>query len=48
MRPVTATALAEYKRVTALTLAGYQRMTAVAHLALCVPDCPFDGRSIFS
>jgi len=34
--------------VTAAALAEYARVTAAAHLALCVPDCPWDGETIFA
>ena len=54
MRPIAAGQFAEYERVTAQAEydrvrapAEYERVTAAAHLAFCIPDCPFDGRSIF-
>jgi hypothetical protein len=44
---VKASAWAEYLRVEAPALAEYERVEAAAHLAICVSDCPFYGRTIF-
>ena len=38
---------AEYERVRAPAWVEYQRVCDTAHAALCVPGCPFDGKSIF-
>jgi cell division septum initiation protein DivIVA len=44
---VEAPALAEYQRVEAAAGGEYERVTAAAHLAICVPDCPWDGETRF-
>ena len=44
---VSDTAWAEYQRVRDTAWAEYQLVRAPAHAAICVPGCPFDGKSIF-
>ena len=58
MRPITVAARADYERIWAAVWADYERITtpawadyqrirAAAHRAFCIPDCPFDGSTIF-